>query len=690
MRLGEQSTEAALGRTYQDVRAQGTGARVPLRTRCPLCHTVVELPGPVPLGKLSCAACGIQFRWSPRANGLAPSSACGAQASARPARDELERWLSGEPLRPRELSLRQRCVRFCRNRPWLAAAAGLGLVVIIAVAVGLAQTTVRLALSERARRQAEAERQTAEQQAAERARQAQWHERQAAQALAARQEAEERLRLAELRRQEAEQQRRQVEAQQAQAAHEARLALARQLAEDSRRFLLSHPARSLFLATQAVQARLSEGLPADPQTEQLLRDALAQMALPSLARHEQAILCAAISPDGRWLATGGRDQTVRLCDLQTTQAAARPRVLHAHRRGVVAVAFTPDRAWLISAGQDGQIVLWDMTAADRLPDHAALPSRILHGSGPAIRAVALSPDGQWLLAGGGDGASGDCAARIWRLPPAGSNFAQAEPQGPAMVFRGHERPILCAVFSGDGRWAITAGEDKTIRLWDLRAKYPAAEQIVWQGHENWVNTLAASPDGRWLASGSYDGTVRLWDLARPSPATQPRVLGGHRGWVAQVVFSPDGRLLASGGFDRTVRIWKLDTAGAASEPLLLAGHTGRITALAFSPDGRWLVSGGYDATARLWDLRSSDPVSSVQVLRGHIGPINAVAISKDSQWLVTAAGESLDVHDNTARLWDLRLEGLLESARAVAGQELTTAQQEQLLLDAAQRSAALR
>ncbi len=690
MRVGDQSTEAALGRVRQPGGGRGVGARIPLRTRCPLCHTVVELPGPVPPGKLNCAACGMQFHWAPVSQGSASSQNPAADGSPTAARDELERWLSGEPLRPRELSLRQRYVRLCRNRPLLAVAAALGLVAVLAVAAGLARTTVRLALSERARRQADNQLLAAEREAAERARLAAWQQRQAEQAEAARQEAERRLCLVERQRQEAEQQRRAAEQQQADVAREARLALARQLAQDSRRFLVSHPSRSLFLAAQAVQAKLREGLPADPQTEQLLRDALAQVALPGLAGHEQAILCATISPDGRWLATGSRDQTVLLWDLEAAQGGPRARVLRAHRRGVAAVAFTPDSAWLIAAGQDGQIALWDVTAASRLPAESGLPYRLLQGSGAPIRAMALSPDGQWLLVGGGEGPSGDCAARLWRLPLAGSTDEQLAPLGPAMALRGHERPILCAALSADGRWAITAGEDKTIRLWDLRARYPAAEQIVWQGHENWVNTLAASPDGRWLASGSYDGTVRLWNLARPSPYTQPVVLHGHRGWVAGVVFSPDSRLLASGGFDRTVRLWKLDAAGTVSEPLLLAGHTGRITALAFSPDGRWLVSGGFDATARLWDLEGSDPGRSVQVLRGHVSPISVVAISGDSRWLVTAAGESLDVHDNTARIWDLRLEGLLESARAAASQELTPAEQEQLLLDAAQRSAALR
>src|SRR5271165_1544557 len=207
--------------------------------------------------------------------------------------------------------------------------------------------------------------------------------------------------------------------------------------------------------------------------------------------------------------------------------------------------------------------------------------------------------------------------------------------------------ITTVAISPDNRWLVTGSEDKTVRLWDLSAKDPAANPVVLPGHEGWVRALAISPDNRWLVTGSSDKTARLWDLSAKDPATNPVVLRGHEEAVSAVGISPDNRWLVTGSYDKTARLWDLSAKDPAANPVVLRGHEGPVIAVAISPDNRWVVTGSEDKTARLWDLSAKDPAANPVVLRGHDGRVSAVAISPDSRWLVTGS------EDKTARLWDL-------------------------------------
>ena len=119
-------------------------------------------------------------------------------------------------------------------------------------------------------------------------------------------------------------------------------------------------------------------------------------------------------------------------------------------------------------------------------------------------------------------------------------------------------------------------------------------------------------------------------------------------------------------------LWDLTASDPAAGPIVLRGHEDRINAVAISPDNHWLVTGSWDSTARLWDLTAPDPAAEPIVLRGHEDYIYAVTISPDNHWLVTAGGDQFSGHgDNTARLWNLRLDELVDLACRTAGRNLT-------------------
>ena len=359
-----------------------------------------------------------------------------------------------------------------------------------------------------------------------------------------------------------------------------------------------------------------------------LYDVATTRELALLTGHTRSVSSVSFAPDGKTLASGGRDGTIRLWDVESKRQTA---VWEGHWDSVFSVSFSPDGKTLASGvGSDilgsGYIRLWDVASGRQ--------TAILVGHTDIVSSVSFSPDGKTLASGSGSPyRDRDRTIRLWDVA-SGRQTA---------VLEGHRGEVFSVSFSPDGRTLASGSKDSTIRLWDVESGRQTAVLVE---HTSSVYSVSFSPDGRTLASGSLVGTIRLWDV---ESGRQTAVLEGHTNWVESVSFSPDGRTLASGGWDGTIRLWEV---GSRRQTAVLEGHTGNVYSVSFSPDGRTLASGSgstynkyRDRTIRLWDVASGGQTA---VLEGHTGSVSSVSFSPDGKTLASAGSR-----DGTIRLWDV-------------------------------------
>ena len=143
---------------------------------------------------------------------------------------------------------------------------------------------------------------------------------------------------------------------------------------------------------------------------------------------------------------------------------------------------------------------------------------------------------------------------------------------------------IAALQSGAERRLAALGQPHALLLWRASRESPALVRTL-AGHAGEVNSVAVSADGRLALSASYDRTVKVWDL---TSGQELRTLAGHAGGVNSVAVSADGRLALSASADRTVKVWDL-TSG--QELRTLAGHARAVNSVAVSADGRLALSG---------------------------------------------------------------------------------------------------
>jgi WD40 repeat protein len=290
-------------------------------------------------------------------------------------------------------------------------------------------------------------------------------------------------------------------------------------------------------------------------------------------------------------------------------------ILLPHHDQVKAAVFSGDGKYIITKDRDQRIRYWDFTGKEIEPPGAAVTDINTRGKdrSPGGGTVAIADHTVQLKSRGGD---------VIR------------------VFRGHTGDVNSAVFSPDGKYILTAGNDNAARLWPIAI--PGNKPREFTGHSSETSDFFAvyCPGDDCNHILTVNGQkVLLWDVSGGNPAKEIPVDPVYKPVAA---FSPDGKTIAVTGPEEQ-RVLVLNTDGVLIREL--GGHNTGANSVAFSPgaDARKIITACLDNTAWLWEGDNEES----RAFTGHIDEVNSAVFSPDGQFIVTASW------DKTARLWGL-------------------------------------
>jgi WD40 repeat protein len=420
-------------------------------------------------------------------------------------------------------------------------------------------------------------------------------------------------------------------------------------------------------------------------------------------RHEGNAWSVRFSPDGKTLATGGGDGSVKVWDVASGQLRE---TFQGHEARVLGLQFSVDGRTLYSAGSK-TVIAWDLEGARRLgrpvslftgpipssfrtnasprhalaissdgallaaplaraPDHLVLlnlhfPQQLRRPLAPGIgriSTVAFSPDGKRLAVG-----SEEASAPVL-IDVASGRVVERVAGG------GHRGGIVSVGFDPKGSRLATGGiQDLQAIVWDTNTGRPIRQLKHPTTNEQQEVSVAWSPDGSTLVTGGGGGRVILW---RTSTWQQTATWAADTSVVLCVAFSPDGSLLAAGGGgDRSVTLWDVASrklVGRLPHPIFVAS-------VAFDPAGRTLATSAFDDKVRLWDLASLRQIGTALPGAENGSGTNVSAFDPSGNHLIA-------LHDSgVAFVWDLDPERWKQQACAVVSRPLTRQEWTELLPD---------
>ena len=351
-----------------------------------------------------------------------------------------------------------------------------------------------------------------------------------------------------------------------------------------------------------------------------------------------------MSLDGKGLVSNSNETSARIWDLSGNLLLQLP-----HQDVVNSASYSPDRKYILTASMDKTARIWD--ASGKL-------IRTLSGHPMSVESAYWSPNGKYILTNSNDffvwDISGKKIAQLklsdthnWATNNAGfsadsqhilvSNPAKTylwdlsgrlirEIQN-GEVFNGN------AEFSPDGQRFLTTNDN--MKVWNSSGRL-LNELTPKQGNASW------SPDGKYIVSVGEDRIVRIWDLSDKIPGTTVNIKS--KDYITQTSWSPNSKYVVT-TTNKSVLLW--DTNG--KQLARFQGHSDTVNSANFSPDGKQLVTASNDKTARVWDTSGKQ----LLLLSGHKDKLVYAAFSPDGKYILTTTADGIPTpnNDNEIRIW---------------------------------------
>lgn len=327
----------------------------------------------------------------------------------------------------------------------------------------------------------------------------------------------------------------------------------------------------------------------------------------SLPGHSEAVVSVRFSPNGKALASGSGDTTLRLWDLNTETPQF---TCKGHTSWVLVVDWSPDGKKIASADKTGRMIIWDPNTGQQMgkpmTDHKKWITSL------SWEPYHVNPECRRIASAGKDN-----VARIWDTVLCRC----------LLTLAGHTQTVTCVKWGGAGL-IFTSSQDRSVKMW--RAD-DGVMCRTFAGHAHWVNSIALNTDYV-LRTGPFHPVLDQRETYQPTKNTdelKERALERFKKVCPDNVES-----FVSCSDDFTLYLWKTDSKTFVTR---MTGHQNVVSDVKYSPDVKFIASASFDKSIRLW--RAHDG-SFYCVLRGHVNAVYQLAWSADSRLLVSGSKDS--------------------------------------------------